>query len=415
MASPRQESTGELVGASFNVPAARPRTNSLRINWRKFSSSARSVLCIRTINRAQQDGNDWTRDSKDVLHARSKSDVSRPSSSRDSSAAPQNRTPRKLQRAHTEKVVGGNSSAKEVAKTLAIRLTEHTPRLEAAASLNLNLLSINETGAHHRRGDVSPFCDLAHASPFHFEEPTAEHQVVPTGDTIESLIDAMFQLGDGDGDRSCASTPEPLTPRTPCTDDADSEMTEEKEEGRVQVVVVEEREKRISAGPGWDAKEEDARRAWEAMKRRVMYIEEHGALPDDSEHDAPTWNYRDAVERALRESRARWRKGWAEEAIRRSQLEAGQPLGQGRQARGEDEKDANPKRVEEEEMGDVTTTRTKKGRRHAGCWIRENDGVFVRLVSSIACRKTYSTVQSSAWSFGLLTPFSALSQYAHRT
>jgi len=348
------------------------------------------------MGRAQQDGNDWTKDSKDILHARSKSDVSRPSSSRDSSVAPQNCTPRKLQRAHTEKV-GGNTLAKEVVKTLAIRPTEHTPRSEAAASLNLNVPSIKERGAQHRRGDISPLCDLDHASPFHFEETTAGHQVVPTGDTIEALIDAMFQLEDGDG--SCASTPGPLTPCTD-SDDAESEKTEEDEEGSIQMVALEEREKRISAGPRWD--EEDARRAWEAMKRRVMYIEEHGALPDDSEHDAPTWNYRDAVERALRESRARWRKGWAEEAMRRSQ--AGQHLGQGRQAREEDEKDANPKREEEdeededEEMGDLTTTMTKKGRRHAGCWIRENDGVFVRLVSSdsFACRKTYSPSHGSS-------------------
>jgi hypothetical protein len=389
MASTRQEST-ELVGISFNVPPARARTSSIRINWRKFSSSARSVLCIRTRVRAQQDDNDWTRDSKDVLHLRSKSDVARPSSSRDSSVAPQTRKPRKLQRAHTE-IVGGNTLVQEVAKTLAIRPTEHTPRSETAASLNLNVPSIKERGAQYRRGDVSPLCDLDHASPFHFEETAAGHQVAPTGDTIEAMIDAMFQLEDEDG--SCASTPGPLTP---CTDGADSEKTEQNGEGRVQMVVLEEREKRISAGPRWD--EEDARRAWEAMKRRVMYIEEHGALPDDSEHDAPTWNYRDAVERALRESRARWRKGWAEEAMRRSQ--AGQQLGQGREAREEDEKDANPKRdeSEDEEMGDLTTTMTKKGRRHAGCWIRENDGVFVRLVSSdlSQCRKTYNSSHGSS-------------------
>lgn len=377
MAFTRQEST-ELVGVSFNVPPARARTSSLRINWRKFSSSARSVLCIRTVNRAQQDGIHWTRDSQDVLHARSKSDVSRPSSSRDSSVAPHNRTPRKLQRAHTEKV-GGNPSAQEVVKTLTIRPTEHTPRSGTAASLNLTVPSIKERGAH-RRGDVSPLCDLDHASPFHFEETAAGHQVVPTGDTIEAMIDAMFQLEDENG--SCASTPGPLTP---CSDDGNSEKTEEIEDGRVRMVALEEREKQISPGPPWN--EEDARRAWEAMKRRVMYIEEHGALPDDLEDDAPTWNYRDAVERALRESRARWRKGWAEEAMRRSQ--AGQQLGQRRQAREEDEKDANPMRKEEhededydEEMGDLTTTMAKKGRRHGGCWIRENDGVFVRLVSS---------------------------------
>ncbi|KAI0290970.1 hypothetical protein BC826DRAFT_1024098 [Russula brevipes] len=90
----------------------------------------------------------------------------------------------------------------------------------------------------------------------------------------------------------------------------------------------------------WD--EADARRAWEATKSRVMYIEEHGALPEDTED----------AERASRERRARRRIGWAEDTMRRQT------------------------RVKEDTSSSVRTA--KKRRRNGGCWISEN-GVFVRL------------------------------------
>ncbi|KAI0253364.1 hypothetical protein BJV78DRAFT_205623 [Lactifluus subvellereus] len=95
-----------------------------------------------------------------------------------------------------------------------------------------------------------------------------------------------------------------------------------------------------SSGSGEGA---DARRAWEAMKRRILYIEEHGSLPDDYEDEDAM---RDGAERASRERRARRRKGWAEEAIR-----------------GKAQEDARA---------------AKKRRRNGGCWTCEN-GILMRL------------------------------------
>jgi hypothetical protein len=77
-----------------------------------------------------------------------------------------------------------------------------------------------------------------------------------------------------------------------------------------------------------------------------MYIEEHGALPEDMED----------AERASRERRARRRMGWAEDTMRRQT------------------------RVKEDTSLGVRAA--KKRRRNGGCWISEN-GVFVRLVSPI--------------------------------
>jgi hypothetical protein len=94
----------------------------------------------------------------------------------------------------------------------------------------------------------------------------------------------------------------------------------------------------------------DARRAWEAMKRRVLYIEEHGSLPEDEEdddNDDKDVMQHDA-ERASRERRARRRKYWAEKTIK----------GKARE--------------------DVAAA--KKKRRYGGCWTCE-DGVLMRLVS----------------------------------
>ena len=103
-----------------------------------------------------------------------------------------------------------------------------------------------------------------------------------------------------------------------------------------------DRERSFGKGEEADA---DARRAWEAMKRRVLYIEEHGSLPEDDDEDV----MRDGAERASREGRARRRKGWAEEALR-----------------GKTHEDARE---------------AKKRRRNAGCWTCE-DGILMRLVSS---------------------------------
>jgi hypothetical protein len=103
-----------------------------------------------------------------------------------------------------------------------------------------------------------------------------------------------------------------------------------------------------SSSPQWEeggAEDEKGADAWEALKRRVLYAEEHGSAPVDmgSGHDA---------ERALRELRARLRLGWAEEEMRM--------------------------RAQEER-----TRSTKKRRRDAGCWIREN-GVLLRCTVTVS-------------------------------
>jgi hypothetical protein len=183
----------------------------------------------------------------------------------------------------------------------------------------------------------------------------------------------MFQIGDWDSMLG-PGQPTPFA----FTDDAGSEKTvKQEEEGGVR------QERRCAwrrCGQEEDADvATDARRAWEAMKRRVLHIEEHGAPPDDWEDDdAVAWGiYRDAeAELVSREQRARQRKGWAQEALMHPPPRAGQQA----RTRGASSK-KDPKAITT-----TTTTRTaakaKKGRRLGGCWIREKDGVFVRLVRS---------------------------------
>jgi len=96
------------------------------------------------------------------------------------------------------------------------------------------------------------------------------------------------------------------------------------------------------------------RAAWEALKRRVLYAEEH------EEHGVPSLDMgtAHAAERALRELRAQLRRGWAEEIMRL--------------------------RVQEE-----STRSAKKRRRNAGWWTSEN-GMLLRrtvTVSKFSCER----------------------------
>lgn len=355
----RQKSRGRSSSVPNTPP---PQSASLRSKWRKLSLGARSVFCIRPQDRAFGDCNDY---SKDVLHARSRSDLPWTSSPRDHRLAPPNSTPspNRAQHTHTAEKAHGNE-AKEAANKLTIKSAEHTTRSGAAASLNSPLINAKGTHGH---GDAIPLCD--HASFLYFDgSPEHHHQVATTGDTISALIDALFQIGDWDD----VLSPAPATPFT-FTDDADSEKTiKQEEEGKV----------RMEGGCAWrccGAEEDadvttDARRAWEAMKRRVLHIEEHGALPDDWEDDeAAAWGvYRDAeAELASREQRARRRKGWAQETL--THCHAGQ---QPRRRRASSKRDSKVTKT----TATTPAAKAKKGRRHGGCWIREKDGVFVRLV-----------------------------------
>lgn len=358
----RQKSRGRSSSVpSTPPPPPPPQSAGLRTKWRKLSLGARNVFCVRAQNRAYEDCNDG---SNDVLDIRSGSNLSWTSSPRDHRPAPPSSTPAPDGAQHTpaaEKAAG--DEAKEAANKLTTQSTEDTTRSEAAASLNSPL--INAKGAHGP-GDASPLCD--HASLLYFDGGSPEHHQVATTGDIGALIDALFQIGEWDS----VLTPGPLTPFT-IADDADSDKTMKQED--------------VGGGCAWrccGAKEDadvttDARQAWEAMKRRVLHIEEHGALPDDWEDNeaaaAAAWGvYRDAeAELASREQRARWRKGWAQEAL--THCHAGQ---QPRRRR------ASTKKKDSKVTATTPTTpaakKAKKGRRHGGCWVREKDGVFLRLV-----------------------------------
>ena len=350
------------------APPAPPQDAGLRTKWRKLSLGARSVFCIRAQNRVAEDGNDG---SKEVLHTRSRSDLPWTSSPRDHHrlAPPESTPPLRLnreQRTHTTEKASGNEAKVTANKLIdTTKATEHPTHSQAAASFNSPSL-IDARDAHGGPGDATPLCDHA-SSLLYFDGSEDHHTVATSGDTIGALIDALFQIGDS------MLGPGPSTPFT-FTDDAGSEETvKQEDEGGI-------RKEGRCAWRCCGAKEDadvttDAQRAWEAMKRRVLHIEEHGALPDDWEDDeVAAWGvYRDAeAELASRERRARRRKGWAQEAL--THRHAGQ---QSRPGRASSKKD--PKAI-------ITTTTTaakaKKGRRHGGCWIREKDGVFVRLVRS---------------------------------
>ena len=218
------------------------------------------------------------------------------------------------------------------------------PSSEAAASVNAPL--IEQSGAR-RPGSENPLYDDHVATPLHLNgtksraEEAEPH--IATGDTIEALMDAILQIGNFE---ECDSLAGPGTP---------SADTEAAIDDRSMVCGVGdgdgESEKNRSAGAGaWEEGGVDARRAWEDMKRRVMDMEEFGAtLPLDGAGDA---------ERASREFRARRRRSWAEKTIR-----------------GHPHKHTHAR---EEGLGSRRAS-TKKRRRHAGCWVRE-DGVFMRLV-----------------------------------
>ena len=178
----------------------------------------------------------------------------------------------------------------------------------------------------------------------------AEHRIA-TGDTVEALIDALMQIGDSEEYDSLASLGASTWTSSLGTEATGLESAAIDDKSMICGVGEEKlktktktKTKNGSVG-AWEEADPDERRAWENMKRRVMHIEEFGALPLDGAGGA-----RDA-ERTSRDFRARRRRSWAEKAMR-----------VGGHAREETSRRA-----------------AKKWRRNAGCWVRE-DGVFMRLV-----------------------------------
>ncbi|KAF8258193.1 hypothetical protein EI94DRAFT_1755350, partial [Lactarius quietus] len=103
----------------------------------------------------------------------------------------------------------------------------------------------------------------------------------------------------------------------------------------------------LPGGEGRPENEEESDAAWEALKRRVLDAEEHGASLLDMSGG-------DDAERALRELRAQLRQGWAEEVIRMQAQEE-------------------------------STRSTKKRRRNAGWWTCENGNLLRCAVTKRLC------------------------------
>jgi len=230
------------------------------------------------------------------------------------------------------KKAGGNGATHAVLQEMTMKLgpAERASLSEAASSA----LLIEERGAHWR-GEASPLYD--HAVFFNADGMAdwAWDDDGTTEETMEAyraLIDAMFQNEDR-GSRGGS----PNLRHHPNGIDAGSNSKKRRGPGGEKGKAVLE-----------SRNEADARRAWEATKRRVIHLEEFGELPDDVE-----------AERASRERRAWRRKGWAEETIQ-----------------GKAREDAS--------LG----ADKKKRRRQGGCWMREN-GVFVRLQVSANPRGSF--------------------------
>ena len=336
MASTKYESRDQSIGA-FPIcprgPPGPPRTFGFRINWHTLTSSARGLLCFYPDDREYEDH--W-HDSIVALHSPAWSDLSWSCSGETDGAHDRSH------QAHTENLAkheGNKSGSDKTTTTTKLSPTEHEPSSGAVASVNVPL--IKDRGAR-RHGLANPFCD--HAAFLHFiGARTRAEPEVATGDSVEALIDAILQIA-ASSTQGCGSgraTPLGVKARP-------EQATNDDPKGQAGA---QGGEKKEGSAAG---EETDAKRAWEAMKRRVMLVEEYGALPsEDADAGEADAQMDHGGERALSEYRAWRRRCWVEEAMR----------GQAR----------------EEASWRVST---KKRQRYAGCWIREND-VFVRLVSEI--------------------------------
>ncbi|KAI9507140.1 hypothetical protein F5148DRAFT_152434 [Russula earlei] len=310
----RQISKGHSVGGFSSVSNVPPQNASLRIKLCKLGSGARSILRISAANRTYKDHR--AGGSSDILHKRALSDESWVSPQ--GGVTPLNKTPSKVQQVRVTN--DGRGDAKQAAMKL--WSTDHSSLSEADTPGAWEF----KEGAVRWHGQASPLCDHPVFLDSKGRTEWAENEVT-TGESAQgyrALIDAMFQIGDRGG------TPNLGMPVADTL--AEAGTNRQAQEGR--------RKKERPVGGSRD--EADARRAWEATKRRIIYLEEFGAQPDDVED----------AELSSREHRARWRKGWAEEAMR----------------------------VKGKAREDASLRAAKQRRRQAGWWIREN-GAFVRLVS----------------------------------
>ena len=360
MVSTQHKSRGESVGSFPSTPRTPRRPCGFRTKWRTLSSSARGILCLRPPDHAYQDR--WSSNNQVPLHtpARSKSATTQPNPRDTDTMAPWNVVRSRSRQVHTKKpakyqgreAIRDDEVTTKTTTTTEISTPESKPSSKATASVNAPL--VKERGAPRRPGSASKRYDDHVAVPRHLNRTQTRSEGVKngiaTGDTIDALIDALLQIED---------TEEWDTVASPGTSSSGYSGTESESVGLEDAIddestvcgagAREEKTKNWNRSAGaWPGEEADARRAWEEMKRRVMHIEEFGALPPDDAGDADAMNH--DAERASSEFRARLRRSWAEETIR-----------------GHSPEKASRR---------VTA---KKRRRHAGCWVRE-DGVYLRLV-----------------------------------
>ncbi len=238
------------------------------------------------------------------------------------STAPLNVARSKSYQVHTEKVAKHEGreavAAWDDKRSTAMKSSPTGNKLLSGAAVSVNAPLIKERGAR-QPGLASPLYDDHAVAPPHFNgtqtraEGREPHIHIATGETVDALIDALFQIGDYEECDSVASlgTPLPLN-----TEVGLEKATEDKP------MKVGEKEKKTKKRFTGAREEVAARRAWEDVKRRVMHVEEYGALAPDDVGDADAMDH--DAERASREFRARRRRGWAEEAIRgRAREEAG--------------------------------------------------------------------------------------------
>ena len=373
MTSTRHESRGESVGSFPSIPRTPLRSSGFRTKWHSLSSCARSLLCF------HQCKNNWPRNSKVVLHtpARSKSTMSQPSPR--IITAPWNVARSRSCQVHTAKVAKqeGREVLGDDKMTAMTTLKESSPpesKPSSQATASVYAPVVEESGAL-RPILANGLYDDHVATPPQFNETetrsvgTEQKHRIATGDTIDALIDALLQFEGSEEWGSMARPGTSLLDIEAAIDDksmvcgmgAGAGVGEEEKKKKTKTKT------RSHSASAWE--EADAKRAWEDMKRRVMHIEEFGALPPPE----------DAGD-AEREFRARRRKHWAEKATR------------GHYAREE-----GSRRVA-----------AKKRRRNAGCWVRE-DGVFMRLVRDIC----YLVMSFSFFVLGSLA-FARVSQYSRR-
>lgn len=254
------------------------------------------------------------------------------------------------------------------AATTATKFSLPGSKLSPGGATSAKAPLIEESGARPP-GSESPLYDAHVGTPLRFNGTQsrgleAGQQKVATGDTIEALIDAILQIEDSEEEEydivaNLVGTS--LLGAEAAMDDKSMVFGMEDDGVGVGVGVGEREEEKTDDCSATVAGEEDdpprgARQAWEDMKKRVMYIEEFGALPLDGATGAGAGD----AERASREWRARLRRSWAEKTIRVH----------------------TPPPREEIKKTRRTSANSKKRRRHAGCWVRE-DGVFMGLVRGL--------------------------------